>query len=136
MVKQSFKTMTAVSFVFLILSVLSILLVCVVPRLIVRSLYNENAEPIRTAISASVKGDNVKARKEILKVTKSLDSKKKLLMFFYDHNAVTALTGAAETALWLSETDEKAQLAAELRGIERAFESLMLTDEISLKSIF
>ncbi len=136
MEKQSFNTMTVISGIGLVLAAAVILFACVVPRAIVVSLYYENKALISGSISAATEGDNETVRKNAEIIAEHLDEKKDLLMFFYDHNSVTALTGAAHTAIRLSETDEKAQLTAELREIEKAFERLMLTDEISLKSIF
>lgn len=136
MEKQNFAAIKAVSLICLLLSVLAIILACVMPRLIVLSLYKKNSPLIDSAIRSAIEGDNAAAHKNAGSLVKSLNGYRDLLMLFYDHNAVAALTGAAETAARLSETDDKAQLVCELREIERAFESLLLTDEISLKSVF
>lgn len=131
----SFKGMSAAVFTGLILSAAVIIAMCVIPKRLICSLYDENKDSVRMAIELAEAEQNEKALPIIKEVMDNIEAKKKSLMFFFDHNDVVALSGAAGTAYELAQTDDPAQLIAELRDIEKSFEFLIHTNGFSIYNI-
>ena len=131
----SFNGMSAAVISGLILSAALIITMCVVPKRLICSLYSENKESVRTAIELAESGENEIALQLIKKVMDNIENRKNTLLLFFDHNDVVALSGAAGTAYELAQTDDPAQLIAELREIEKSFEYLIHTNDFSIYNI-
>lgn len=136
MTNNSFKRIKAAVSIGMMLSFAVIVFACIAPGIIIGKLYSENKSALNSAIDLAVKGENVLAYERIRPIAKSIADKKELLMIFFDHHDILQLVGAAETALRLSETDDKAQLVAELRDIERSFEYLMSINYACISNVF
>ena len=136
MKNRSFKNISSAVAVVLILSVLLIILMCILPRRLVLDLYDVCRPRLESAIEDVTANDNGSAFPKIENIVKAIEEKEKLLLLFYDHTDVSALEGAAKTALELARTDDPSQLITELCEIGIRFEYLIHLNDISIYNVF
>lgn len=136
MFKRDFTALRLVGMIALVLSAALIAFICVSPKLFIEELYSGIRPSLESAADHALEGAYSSARSDIETVCRDLKSKRGMLMLFFDHNDVDDLIGSAETALELTETEDAAQLIAELHGVQRAFEYLIQINGVSIYSVF
>lgn len=136
MEKQDFKTLNYVVSAAILISLITVTAMCVIPRAILISLYEETEPYLDLAIRYTLEGNNPLAHEKIETAVENMEKSRKTLMLFYDHTGILELTGSIETALLLSETDDAAQLIEELKDAKKTFEFLIHADDISIYNIF
>lgn len=118
------------------LAAAAIAFACIFPGALINRLYNSVGSDLNDALELALDENNPLAYERVFNVNRKLESRKNLLMIFYDHSDVIELTGSAEAALELAKTKDTAQLIVELRDIEKAFEVLIHTNDASIYNVF
>lgn len=120
----------------IILSLTIIVLTCIIPGKMIENVYSACQTHIENAIESAVEGNNQAAHLEAEYIVGEINRAERSLLLFYDHSDIKELSRSAQTALDLSETDDPAQLIAELNSIRKCFEYLVSINKISIYNIF